>query len=107
MPLTGWYHDPLHGHCLRRITRLAPTRYRIHGAFGADETPTGGYWHATLEVTHAHADGTLLLLVDFAGKPGKVPRYLRGRWIPRRAAIAWEDGNVWHQLHTHPRLFSC
>lgn len=100
--LDGWYYDPLHGHCLRRIER-APTAstYRIYGVFGADERPrTGAPWVAIAVVQAPNR-----LLVDFAGKPGKRPRFLRATVGRRR--IDWEDGNVWHKLYVHPPSQLC
>ena len=42
------------------------------------------------------------LRVDFAGKPGKKPRFMTAVYADRR--LRWvEDGNVWHRLYVHPR----
>ena len=100
--LQGWYYDPLHGGCLRRVRRTSRDRYRITGVYGDDEPHTGGSWYAL--VTAAPADGVaeerIDLRVDFVGKPSKSNRLMTARWSRRR--IYWDDGNVWQMLHVSP-----
>lgn len=98
--LQGWYYDPLHGHCLRRIRRTSVHRYRITGVYGDDEQPnTGGTWHANVTAT-PDGDEEYALEVDFAGKPTKRNRFMTARWSKRQ--IFWDDGNVWKQLYVSP-----
>ena len=99
--LQGWYHDPLHGHCLRRIRRLSSDRYRITGVYGDDEPHTGQTWYAIVSVTSVTGDGDRLLQVDFSGKPTKTDRFMTARWSKRR--IHWSDGNVWTMLYVSPK----
>ena len=93
-------YDPLHGGCLRVIRRTSPTAYCIHGVYGDDEPPhaRGAYWSATLEVRERGAR-EWRLLVDFAGKPGKVPRQMTAAYVPAERCIRWSDGNVWRVLY--------
>ena len=97
--LQGWYYDPLHGHCLRRIRRTSVHRYRIAGVYGDDEPNTGGTWHANVTAT-PDGDDEYVLEVDFAGKPTKRNRFMTARWSKRQ--IFWDDGNVWKQLYVSP-----
>ena len=64
--IQGWYYDPLHGHCMRRIRRTSTHRYRITGVYGDDEPNTGGTWYA--------------LEVDVVGKPTKGDRLMTAHW---------------------------
>jgi hypothetical protein len=93
----GWYYDPLHGGCLRRIRRTGRRGvYRIVGVYGDDEAPhTGRAWTAT--VYRAGDDDHLR--VDFSGKPTKAERVMSARLTPR--AIHWSDGNIWTRLYAH------
>lgn len=97
--MQGWYYDPLHGDCLRRIRRTSHNRYRINGVYGDDEPNTGGEWHAFVTATPDGAED-LLLKVDFVGKPTKSNRVMDARWSGRQ--IRWSDGNVWRMLHVSP-----
>jgi len=115
--MDGYYHDPKHGHGLRRVRRRWATKgtfgwgvpcyndddasYEVIGVYGDDEAPhTHGKWTARMTVRRVDADGTLHLDVDFAGKPLKTTRWLTARYQNRR--IHWSDGNVWHKLYVHP-----
>lgn len=100
--MEGVYYDPKHGGCLRVITRLTPTVYHIDGVFGDDERGTDAHWHARARVTDAASS----LLVDFAGKPGKEPRFLRATHCASERRIRWEDGNAWVKLYAHPTQFA-
>lgn len=98
--MQGWYYDPLHGHCLRRVRRVSPDVYEITGVYGNDEPHTHRSWTASMTVLE-HGKSTRLQ-VDFAGKPIKKNRFMTAVYKDRK--IHWkEDGNVWHQLYVHPR----
>ena len=97
--IQGWYYDPLHGHCLRRIRRISPCKYRITGVYGDDEPHTGGTWYAIITATPKGAD-EYALQVDFVGKPIKSNRFMTARWSKRQ--ILWDDGNVWKLLYVSP-----
>lgn len=98
--LHGYYYDPLHGDCLRRVRRTGPFTYAIDGVFGDDEQPrTHAYWSAVVRI--ADPAKPHVLRVDFSGKPGKVPRTLRATHAGR--TIRWEDGNVWRKLYVHAK----
>lgn len=97
--LQGWYYDPLHGNCLRRIRRTSARRYRITGVYGDDEPNTGGAWYALVSAT-PDGDDEYALEVDFVGKPIKRNRFMTARWSERQ--IFWDDGNVWKMLYISP-----
>lgn len=103
--MQGWYHDPLHGHCLRRVRRISPDVYEVIGVYGNDEAPsTHRAWTARMTVLQRSGD-TIRLTVDFAGKPTKKNRCMTALYKNR--CIHWiEDGNVWHQLFVHPRQWT-
>ena len=65
----GWYYDPLHGHCLRRVDRVGPDLYRIVGVYGDDEPNTHAPLTAWMRATETSPDGSVRLDVDFSGKP--------------------------------------
>ena len=98
MRLEGWYHDPKHGHCLRRILRVSPGVYTIVGVYGDDETPrTHQAWTARVTTP----DGRHLR-VDFGGKTLlSHARVYRATYDGARR-IDWEDGNHWTRLYVHP-----
>ena len=99
MPLEGFYYDPKHGGCLRRIERLGPETWIVHGVYGSDEAPrTGEYWWAWMEDA---GDGGVR--VDFEGKC-KRRRHYRARLVG--TALCWDDGNAWQRLHVHPAVLS-
>lgn len=95
--LVGWYFDPWHGGCLRRVRWLAEGRFRIDGVYGSDEPDTGGAWYADATVQRVR-EGEYLLAVDFAGKPHH-PGVRHA--VYRRRRLHWKDGNVWTQLYVH------
>ena len=107
--MQGFYYDPLHGGCLRRIDRTgSPTTYVIRGVFGSDEEApdyTKGAWTAVVRVrprTASEQRENVDLTVDFAGKPGKSPRYLAAVYNPASRTLRWADGNVWTRMFHHP-----
>lgn len=98
--MQGLYHDPLHGHCLRRIVRTSPMTYRIVGVYGSDEPHTHRVWSASMRVIDQSADAGIRLAVDFSGKPTKTNRLMTA--VYKNRTLRWvEDGNVWHQLFVH------
>ena len=96
--LIGFYSDPKHGHCLRRI-RNVNTKIRIDGVYGDDEPNTGGYWYAYIKILNS-SSGYYNLEVDFTGKPIKKKKTLRAKWFPLERCIKWEDGNTWKKLYS-------
>ena len=92
---TGYYYDPKHGGCLRRIRNTGPDEYIIDGVYGRDEQPrTGRYWHATVRAQGTHLD------VHFDGKC-KLRKHYTARL--RNRSILWDDANVWIRLYVHPK----
>jgi len=98
--MNGFYFDPKHGGCLRRIRKVNQMTYRIDGVYGSDEIGTHGYWSACARVVRTSRTSTMLR-VDFKGKPSKVDRYLSAEYKHSTRRIHWEDGNVWTKMFTH------
>ena len=102
--LDGFYLDPKHGNCLRRIETLNRGEYRIRGVYGNDEPHTGGPWSAIMTIKD---DGRYL--VDFAGKIERKERFLHA-WPcandKGRTDVCWADGNRWSRIYEHPTQFS-
>lgn len=103
--MEGFYFDPKHGGCLRRIWRVGTGVFRVGGVYGDDERQTGNYWFATASVAGvADARGRVPLTVDFSrGKPCKTRTVYAAHWSPVRRRIRWDDGNAWVKLYVHPR----
>lgn len=104
--LDGFYYDPKHGNCLRRVETLKKDEeYRIRGVYGDDEPHTGSPWSAVME--KAHDDTSATFRVDFAGKAEREERFAtawpcasqNGKLGPD---ICWSDGNRWLRLYNHP-----
>ena len=96
----GYYYDPLHGNCLRRIRRIDMYTYTIDGVYGNDEPNTHGAWTAIVRVTEFHEGGALNMSVDFKGKPIKKNRFMTATYDPKSRVVHWhEDGNMWRQLY--------
>ena len=94
--LSGFYFDPLHGGCLRRIRRSGPSTYQIVGVYGDDEGPmTHRRWTAVI-----HEGPDALLHVDFHGKPTKKTRHMTATFVDGHRLV-WSDGNTWHRLYVH------
>jgi hypothetical protein len=92
--MDGFWFDPKHGGCLRRIVRVDATTYHVRGVYGDDEAIAPGQpWTAVI----AWSDGCYR--VDFAGKPTKKTRFLTVRHRGRR--LVWCDGNVWRRMYLH------
>ena len=100
----GYYYDPLHGHCLRRIRRTSPTTYLIDGVYGNDEKPyTHQSWFAVMTIQRAEPNGDVHVSVDFRGKPIKKNRLMTASYLAAKREVRWhEDGNVWRQLFVNP-----
>jgi len=95
--ITGFYSDPKHGHCLRRIRNVS-TKIRIDGVYGDDEPDTNGYWYAYIKIVGSSSN-YYNLEVDFTGKPIKKKKILTAKWYPSERCIQWEDGNTWKKLY--------
>ena len=102
----GFYFDPHHGNCLRKVARIGPDVYRITGVYGDDERPlTHRPWTAVMRVVERRGEGRRLR-VDFAGKPIKRDRFMTAVYRERR--LRWvEDGHEWLQLYSHGSQFNC
>lgn len=93
--MEGFYYDPKHGHCLRRVVKLSPTHYRILGVYGNDEgVASGGTWTAI-----ATRVSPATYSVNFAGKPTKRDQIMTVR--QRGKDLHWSDRNVWRRLFVH------
>ena len=96
--LAGYYYDPKHGGCLRRVHDDG----RIVGVYGSHETGTPGtVW--TAHASAIHGDPIWNLRVDFSGKPLKRNHFLFARFSNH--SIRWQDGNEWKKLYVHPQQF--
>lgn len=99
MGLEGYYFDPKHGGCLRRIVAVQRGAvYSVVGVHGDDEPRTGTPWTALMY--YSRDDGTLL--VDFAGKPIKPERFLTASYNAEARRISWCDGNTWTKMFVAP-----
>lgn len=91
----GYYYDPKHGECLRKITKINPKLFRITGAYGKDEKNTGDKWTALVyEVSKNY------YRVDFSGKKNSKVSEMYVSWIPRSRSLLWADKNKWKLLYT-------
>jgi hypothetical protein len=98
--LVGLYSDPLHGHCIRKITLQREGEYLIEGVYGDDEAPytPGEHWSAVV-----YRDGKFLT-VDFSGKAIKKGATYAALWCPKIRQIRWEDGNTWSKMYSNRDL---
>ena len=101
--LLGYYVDPKHGTCLRRI-RCVNGKIKIDGVYGDDEPTTNEYWYALINIKSI-CDKYYLLDVDFGGKPTKKKRILTAKFFPGKRCIKWEDGNTWKKLYYNNKQF--
>ena len=62
--IEGFYYDPQHGGCLRKIVLYAQNKYKIIGAYGNDEPNTGSKWHVIATKTRRKN----MYYVDFSSK---------------------------------------
>jgi hypothetical protein len=115
--LAGFYYDPWHGGCLRRILKVNEDTYRILGVYGNDETTnvskkleydpepsfmTNKFWHARLVVMEKNED-IYKLSVDFSEKEGKKRFTYKATYVVKERIIRWDDSNVWKQLYYHSK----
>ena len=99
--LTGYYFDPKHGGCLRRIVGIGE-EYRVIGVYGSDEASVG-VWHAVVTPGKASWRGYVPLTVNFTGKTELTHALIyRARYWPVYRSITWEDGNRWTRMYVHP-----
>lgn len=97
MSVEGFYYDPKHGNCLRRILRSGLNTYTIQGVYGDDEKgATGTPWTAIMTETRPG-----IFSIDFSGKPTKRTRVMTARLVERR--LRWSDGNEWRSLYYNAR----
>ena len=97
--MEGFYFDPKHGGCLRRVRRVASTTYHIDGVYGDDEAVgAGAPWHAIARVVARPKAGVLHLKVLFVGKQKQRCTY-DAAYAER--TLHWDDGNAWNQMYVH------
>jgi hypothetical protein len=100
--ISGFYYDPKHGGCLRRIKKTEDGSYMIVGVYGNDEKSTGKVW--TAAVTYLDQEK---YKVDFSGKPFKLgPRKEQIFQVRGGGDLFWDDGNVWKKLYFAPEQLS-
>jgi hypothetical protein len=91
----GYYYDPNHGSCLRKIKRSnTEGSFLITGAYGSDEPETGKKWTAT-----AKKIGKNTYNVSFSGKKHSKKDYYNAIWNEKNRSISWDDGNTWKLLY--------
>lgn len=115
--IEGFYFDPWHGGCLRRISKVKENNYKIHGVYGNDEKlkipknveyhsegseTTNKYWYATLKICSVNQN-LKTLKVYFGGKLGKKRLEYDAVYDENKRHIKWDDGNVWKQVYYHRR----
>lgn len=94
--LTGIYHDPNHGHCLRVIKPTDDGSFMIYGTYGNDEAAKAGtQWRARASMEKKS------VYVDFFEKHVTHARVLQALWCPNVRELHWEDGNIWKKLYSH------
>lgn len=110
--IAGFYFDPWHGGCLRRIVHLRGYTYRIYGVYGnerktqvllRDYDPEPSFmtdrpWDATLHVLKKQGH-FYHLSVNFTGKRGKKRVLYSARYDAERRVIEWDDTNMWRQMY--------
>ena len=104
--MDGVYFDPLHGRCLRSITKVTKQEYLITGVYGDDEMmPIGNLWYAHISVS-SESDTSLELVVRFDGKvKDETKKVLQATFDKQSRSIRWEDRNVWFSIVYHPSIF--
>ena len=115
--IEGFYFDPWHGGCMRRISKIKDNIYKIYGVYGNDENlqvpkdeeynkeasnMTHKYWYATLRVTEQKND-KYFLKVYFGGKKGKKRLNYEAVYSEKKRTIKWDDTNVWKQMYYHKK----
>uniref|UniRef100_A0A6C0L0S9 Uncharacterized protein n=1 Tax=viral metagenome TaxID=1070528 RepID=A0A6C0L0S9_9ZZZZ len=89
--LTGYYYDPKHGGCLRKISKIDENSFKIIGAYGNDEPNTNKKWTAIMKKTKKRDE----YLVDFSGKKHVNHGSYISKWVNKDRVLKWEDGNTW------------
>tara|TARA_Y100000389_G_C17468278_1_gene527762 strand:+ start:1268 stop:1567 length:300 start_codon:yes stop_codon:yes gene_type:complete len=90
----GFYYDPFHGGCLRKIKRSnTDDSFLITGAYGDDEPETGKKWTAT-----AKKIGKNVYCVSFSGKKHVNHGDYKAVWNEKSRELNWQDGNKWKLL---------
>lgn len=115
--VAGFYFDPRHGGCLRRIVKVGADAYKIYGVYGSDEGVqvarnveydpepselTHNFWHASLRV-QKKTEHLQHLAVDFTGKAGKKRLQYTAIYDAKKRTIDWDDTNTWKQLYYHDK----
>ncbi len=115
--MEGFYFDPWHGGCLRRVAKVTKNKYKIYGVYGNDEIVripknveyhaessdmTHKYWYAMLHVCEKN-NNLLHLKINFSGKPGKKRINYDAVYDEEKRLIKWDDTNIWKQLYYHPK----
>lgn len=102
--IAGFYYDPHHGGCLRRVAAPEGGGFLpILGVYGDDELhPPGHFWSARAFAS-PQAEGGIPLTVHFRGKekPEGWDVTLEATFDVATRQIRWADGNVWLPLHAH------
>ena len=95
--LEGFYYDPNHGGCLRKITKINSEGgdYKITGAYGDDEPTTGTKWTAFISKTKKKN----VFYVDFSGKKHVTHGPYMTTWNAKKRTLNWEDGNTWQKMY--------
>ena len=93
--IVGYYYDPKHGGCLRKITRINKNSFKIVGAYGDDEPDTNKKWYAEMRKTNTKDE----YLVDFTGKKHVNHGSYIAKWIEKDRILMWEDGNRWKLMY--------
>lgn len=88
--LEGYYFDPKHGGCLRKIVKIDNCTFKITGAYGDDEPQTGEKWNAIAKKIKKD-----LYLVNFGGKKHVIHGDYKAKWNKSKRVLEWEDGNYW------------
>jgi len=98
--LEGYYFDPLHGGCMRRIVPISNTSFLIEGVYGTDEPDTGKNWFAEGNILSYPSEAEWEIHVDFRrGKPHKMYDTLMiAKFMRSDRKIVWEDGNEWKKM---------
>lgn len=115
--IEGFYFDPWHGGCLRRIAKTSENRFKIYGVYGNDDVVklpknveyhkegsemTNKYWYATCHVHESHGSKHHLK-VYFGGKRSKKRLHYDAIYDEKKRQINWDDTNVWKQMYYHPK----
>ena len=119
--IEGFYFDPWHGGCLRRIVKVGENSYKVHGVYGNDDvvdipknveynaessSKTHMYWHASINVVQKKKN-SLHLKVYFGGKLDKARLTYDAVYDMNKRLIKWDDSNEWKKMYYHKKQFVC